>query len=1113
MAARYKFPWRLVGPITIITIAAVLLSAAKAETENAQTAQRGEIRHIDEASELRNKEAPNTIKGFVTDELGRSRGHVYVVSSGMKIWDGVRSDAWGQFALEDVQPGPRCWIAYSHHSRSIGLFKIPEQYDGQPTHVILDLTEAEAEGRVVDTMGNGLAGRKVELGFISEAGLTYVSPPLETDKHGYYRYEPCPCGSDISVRARLIPQEPNEAGYVTPAQQLSDRQIYIELLLMVVGGKKQQPEFDKNLGKDGHVLYSGRIVNEKGEPISEVEVELNFDMGGRYTGRSVMTDEKGQWHRRLPVNHSNLFVRLSHPDYISYHFDESSRKPAKSELLDGTSVMVMKRGLRLSGKVLNEQGNPVENALVTAGRLYSSSGGKIIEDCTTARTVKDGSFSIGGLPEKKIDIFVSALNYAPNILPVEMQAKMQPISVKLKKGRTYQGQIVDKKGNPLEGVGAQCFEWRLGKNRRRLTRITKTDSNGYFSIEDVPDEGTLRFIFEKKKSGFMHFAKKMPEDLSGTDRIVMYKEPLIAGKVIDAGTEEPITDFEVISGCKWESTDEDIFWSRYARNKVKNQNGKFSIDEYGVLITYPFDGAFYVKIVADGYYPEISPAVKLGEPPELFVIRMTKAEPLKGTVVDPQGNPAVGAEVALVTPGKKAFIQNGRFDRGGFVRQVESIFETDQKGRFELTPTRQEGVIVTVHETGYAQVKSTEFEDGSEIQLFAWARIEGTIYPEAEKGQVTVGVRPILPSEDKQPRPIEWFFDASSLTGKEFAIDYLPSIPMYVGKFIRWEHSNPVYLRPEPGQTYKIKVGGKGSTVKGKILPQASKEDGEILQVKMSNPRRVHAVAYRIEPEPSLPGEIENISRSSFQWQWRDTESVYEKSKIFQKRFIPTIDDEGYFVLDNLPAGKYEFVINIHAPLGENVSCGRGVLKAVGMVRFTVKADRTEKVTELAPIETDLLCYPEVGSPAPLFKVESLDGEALSLEDLRGKVTLLDFWATWCSPCVEKMPKLKELYDTFGADDRFVMIGMSVDWDVERLKKFVEEKGLQWPQVCLGGMSESKVVSKYGVGGIPTYILIGPDGKIKAKNLSIEQLKSAVAKALKNNTNSKTDVHIEIEKH
>lgn len=265
----------------------------------------------------------------------------------------------------------------------------------------------------------------------------------------------------------------------------------------------------------------------------------------------------------------------------------------------------------------------------------------------------------------------------------------------------------------------------------------------------------------------------------------------------------------------------------------------------------------------------------------------------------------------------------------------------------------------------------------------------------------------------------------------------------------------------------------------------------------MSNPRRLHAVAYRIEPVLKMPDEIENMLQASFLWLWRDTENVYERSKTFEKRFLPTIEDDGSFIFDDIPPGKYEFIVNYHAPLGENVTCGRGVLEAVAITKFSVDTDDTE-LAQLPDVKMRLLTYPEVGDPAPLFEAESFDGKTIRLEDFRGKVVLLDFWATWCRPCVDEIPKIQDIYNTFAADERFVMIGMSLDWELDKAKKFVEEKGLNWPQICLGDMSKSIVVKQYEIGGIPSAILIGPDGKITAKNLVAEQLKLAIAKALGN---------------
>jgi thiol-disulfide isomerase/thioredoxin len=109
---------------------------------------------------------------------------------------------------------------------------------------------------------------------------------------------------------------------------------------------------------------------------------------------------------------------------------------------------------------------------------------------------------------------------------------------------------------------------------------------------------------------------------------------------------------------------------------------------------------------------------------------------------------------------------------------------------------------------------------------------------------------------------------------------------------------------------------------------------------------------------------------------------------------------------------------------------------------------------------------------------------------------LLDFWATWCGPCLGETPNLKATYETFGKDGRLVMVGLSLDEKPEAPKKYAEKNGLGWVQGFLGEWSTSKVPDTYGVTGIPSIWLIGPDGKVIAKDLRGERIKSEVEKAL-----------------
>src|SRR2546427_2396215 len=114
---------------------------------------------------------------------------------------------------------------------------------------------------------------------------------------------------------------------------------------------------------------------------------------------------------------------------------------------------------------------------------------------------------------------------------------------------------------------------------------------------------------------------------------------------------------------------------------------------------------------------------------------------------------------------------------------------------------------------------------------------------------------------------------------------------------------------------------------------------------------------------------------------------------------------------------------------------------------------------------------------APLFSLKDIDGDALDLADYKGKVVLLDFWATWCRPCRTEIPGLVDLQNRY-RDKGFQIIGVSVDESVKPVRKFREEYRMNYPVA----MCDRKVRQLYGgLTGIPTTLLIGRDGRVYSK--------------------------------
>ncbi|MEO0054560.1 MAG: hypothetical protein RLZZ50_507 [Verrucomicrobiota bacterium] len=150
--------------------------------------------------------------------------------------------------------------------------------------------------------------------------------------------------------------------------------------------------------------------------------------------------------------------------------------------------------------------------------------------------------------------------------------------------------------------------------------------------------------------------------------------------------------------------------------------------------------------------------------------------------------------------------------------------------------------------------------------------------------------------------------------------------------------------------------------------------------------------------------------------------------------------------------------------------------------------DRMEKDAIAAAITA-------VGKEFAPFKETATDGTVVDLAAYRGKVVLVDFWATWCGPCVGELPHVKEAYEKHHATG-FEVIGVSLDQDGDKLAAFTKENAMPWPQIFDGQGWKSKLAQAYGIRSIPATFLLDRDGKIAAKGLRGEALSAKVAELL-----------------
>jgi len=678
----------------------------------------------------------------------------------------------------------------------------------------------------------------------------------------------------------------------------------------------------------------------------------------------------------------------------------------------------------------------------------------------------------------------------------------------------------------FEGVPPETIHLSAGIKGYRFSYHNRSlDPNSEFSLIGtvMADKTDLVLEFEPGENSRHQrgeYVDLRQEPLLGAEPIKPGTGDIhVTGRVIDAETGKAVESFTITQGRK-QQFPESIQWIQ--TRKTEGSHGQLDM----FLSKGRTPPAIMVE--AEGYLPQAYGPIEAAETHITFALK--KGADLRGVVLTPQGQPASGVTVYLTDVRNGVYVQDESMKVREGVYNATRSARTEDNGTFSFKRQLDDCAVVILADEGFAQVPVEQLSTNEEVRLQPWARVEGRLLIGSRPGtNEIVCLWPVQLPYEYYPRtfpPLQLYLQTTTDNAGQFAFERVPPINVQVYYMPKVKDKafgiNPMSqltsFTLNPAEAKQVVLGGQGRPVIGRCVVKGY--DGHIDW--RAEVQSLELILPPIEALPNLPQLSQKLAG-----QVQAADSKPEKDRLLEemhkkmneaaerqqafyatdqgreyffknKRYALNFAQDGSFRVEDVPGGKYRLSIELREsgadPMWFNAPVIASLNKEIEVPDSP--GGRSDEAFDLGTIELQARTIPKVGKTAPDFAVKTVADQIVRLSDFAGKYVLLDFWATWCGPCVAETPYLKAAYDAFKDDPRFRMLGLSLDPDIKAPREYARKNNLGWTMCFLGDWSKTDLPAKYGVDGIPSVFLIGPDGKIVAKDLRGENIKSAVEKAL-----------------
>jgi RNA polymerase sigma factor (sigma-70 family) len=648
----------------------------------------------------------------------------------------------------------------------------------------------------------------------------------------------------------------------------------------------------------------GVVRDESGRPVEGVAIDVfQWARGvGRELlateGLAVKTDAQGRWRADVipdGFDPGRLQLSFSHAAFMTqYETFLPVGGLLPGPLRDLKALTVIRKGVAVHGRVLDQGGRPVSGAVILVDQVRGPMRRNLKADA-------DGRFRADGLEPRTTQFVIQAAGHASMVETLDVRPGQPPVEFRLKPARPLRGRVVDAAGKLAARatvVGALASDWQA------FQWHNKTDAEGRFQWDEAPYEDVSLFAASSssKETASLKVAPTNEEVLL---TLAPVRSLRIRGTVVDDATGRPIPEFTVVPSVEG---GREIVTLQYARSFIQGR--------YEIAPSLGND-VHRIRIEARGYLRSYSPYYRRDSGEQVFDARLTRGEWVEGIVRGAEDSPLAGAEVVLVE-GAGLSIRDGRVYQG----EGHPHLVTGKDGQFSFSPPPGSFRLVALHDSGYSEVEGKPSQSRYELTVVAWGRVEGTL----RVGGKTLAAEAIQASMGESwthPETPNVSHDHDARTDEKghFVIDRIPAGEAMV----HWQPSEVTRLSPPtriyrssfvevvPGRTSRLDIIQEG----GRALVGRLSAPGDV-EPDLAN-AEWHAYIVVKRPDPPYPAGLGELERAKWLRRWKQTEEG-KRYRHAERDFGYTvvIQDDRSFRVDEIQPGRYVLEVRVRGSSREN---------------------------------------------------------------------------------------------------------------------------------------------------------------------------------------------------